>query len=79
MEKLLADLAFKYNNDLSFMPSQKVEAIRKIKDILKDLSEVVIVPQKSTVIKMEQDVVNFSNKLSEKHYALKVEILKAAG
>ena len=79
MEKLLADLAFKYNNDLSAMPSQKVEAIRKIKDVLKDLSEVEIVPQKSTIIKMEEDVVNFSNKLSEKHYALKVEILKAAG
>ena len=79
MEKLLADLTFKYNNDLSVMPRHKEEAIRKIKDILKDFSEVVIIPQKSTIIKMEKDVVNFSNKLSEKHYALKVEMLKAAG
>lgn len=76
MEKLLADLSFKYNNDLSIMPRQKVEAIRKIKDILKDLSETVIVPQKSSIIKMEEDVVNFSNELSEKHYVLKVEMLK---
>lgn len=79
MEKLLTDLAFKYNNDMSAMPSVKVEAIRRIKDILKDLSEVIIVPQKSTIIKMEEEVVNYSNKLSEQHYALKVEMLKAVG
>ena len=79
MEKLLADLASKYNNDLSVMPSQKVEAIRNIKDILKDLSEVTIVPQKGTIIKMKEDVVNYSNKLSEKHCVLKTEILKAVG
>ena len=79
MEDLLTDLAFKYNNNLSVMPSVKVEAIRKIKDILKDLSEVVIVPQKSTIIKMKEEVVKYSNKLSEQHYALKVEMLKAVG
>ena len=61
MEKLLTDLAFKYNNDMSAMPSVKVEAIRRIKDILKDLSEVIIVPQKTTIIKMEEEVVNYSN------------------
>lgn len=76
MEKLLTDLAFKYNNDMSAMPSVKVEAIRRIKDILKDLSEVIIVPQKSTIIKMKEEVVKYSNKLSEQHYALKVEMLK---
>lgn len=75
MEKLLADLAFKYNNDLSIMPCHKVEAIRKIKDILKDFSEVIIVPQKSSIVKMKADVVENSNKLSGKHYALKVEML----
>ena len=79
MEDLLADLAFKYNNNLSVMPSVKVEAIRKIKDILKDLSEVVIVSQKSTIIKMKEEVVKYSNKLSEQHYALKVEMLKVVG
>ena len=79
MEKLLTDLAFKYNNDMSAMPSVKVEAIRRIKDILKDLSEVIIVPQKSTIIKMKEEVVTYSNKLSEHHYALKVEMLKAIG
>lgn len=81
MEELLADLAFKYNNDLSVMPRHKLEAIRNIKDILKDLSEVVILPQKSTIIEMEKDVVNFSNGLSNKHYDLKVEMIKlrAAG
>lgn len=79
MEKLLTDLTFKYNNDLSVMPSDKAEALRKIKDILKDLSEVVIVPQKSKIIKMKEEVVNYSNKLSEQHYALKVEMLKAVG
>lgn len=78
MEKLLSELSYNYNNDFSQMPQLKVEAIRKIKDLLKDFSEVTIVPAKSTIDQMKDNVVKYSNNLSEKHYVLKAEMLKVA-
>ena len=76
MEKLLAELSGKYYNDFSQMPQQKVEAIRNVKDLLKDFSEVHIVPTSDSIDKMKDDVVKYSNNLSKKHYLLKAEILK---
>jgi ElaB/YqjD/DUF883 family membrane-anchored ribosome-binding protein len=76
MEKLLTKLSSKYNNDFSQMPQQEVEALRTTKDLLKDLSEVTIVPTKSDINKMKEMVVNYSNNLSTKHYELKFEMLK---
>ncbi len=76
MEKLLAELSGKYYNDFSQMPQQKVEAIRNVKELLKDFSEVHIVPTSDSIDKMKDDVVKYSNNLSEKHYILKAEMLK---
>ncbi|WP_295438015.1 hypothetical protein [uncultured Prevotella sp.] len=64
-------------NDFSNMPFEKVEAIRNIKNILKDLSEIRIIPKES-INKLVDDVVEYNNKLSEKHYELKAEMLKMA-
>lgn len=77
MEKLLSELSDDYGNDFSNMPSEKVEAIRNIKNILKDLSEVRIIPKES-INKHVDDVVEYNNMLSEKHYELKAEMLKMA-
>ena len=46
------------------MPFEKVEAIRNIKNILKDLSEIRIIPKES-INKLVDDVVEYNNTLSE--------------
>lgn len=77
MEKLLSELSDYYGNDFSNMPFEKVEAIRNIKNILKDLSEIRIIPKES-INKLVDDVVEYNNTLSEKLYELKAEMLKMA-
>ena len=77
MEKLLSELSDDYGNDFSNMPFEKVEAIRNIKNILKDLSEIRIIPKES-INKLVDNVVEYNNTLSEKHYELKAEMLKMA-
>lgn len=77
MEKLLSELSDDYGNDFSNMPFEKVEAIRNIKNILKDLSEIRIIPKES-INKLVDDVVEYNNTLSEKLYELKAEMLKMA-
>ena len=77
MEKLLTELTYKFNDDFSNMPTEKIETIRNVKDILKDLSEVKVLPQ-SSFDDAVSNVVEYSNNLSVRHCKLKEQILKMA-
>ena len=77
MEKLLTEMAERYGNDLHSVPQEKVIAIQRIKDILKEMAESVIIPKRG-----QQQTINttirYSNDLSARHYDLKVEMQKMA-
>ncbi len=77
MEELLRDLSYKYDDDFSKMPHEKLEAIKKLKTIFKDLSETVIVPCESPK-DLTEKIVKFNNNLSSKYNDLKEEILRMA-
>lgn len=77
MEKLLTEMSERYGNNLKLMSQEKVTALQRIKDILKEMAESVIIPkreQKQTI----NATIRYSNNLSARHYDLKVEIQKMA-
>lgn len=78
LEKLLEELKWSYGQKLTEMPTEKVEAIRKIKDILRDLTEVLIIPQEKELDEVIATVAEFNNNMSRRHSKLKSEMLAVA-
>lgn len=75
MKELLNELTSRYENDIYKLPPDKMETLRRIKDIFKVFSEMTIVPQK-TASDIKKELSERNVDLSKKHYDLKFEILK---
>ena len=73
-EKLLHQLVVHYCNSLELMPVEKVNALQRIKDILKSMAERQIIPNKDMNLTITK-VIEYSNEMSMKHTDLKAEIL----
>lgn len=75
MKNLLTMLSNQYGNNLNRMPQEKMMALHRIKDILKAMSESVIIPKKDQTATIDS-VIHYSNDLSKKQYDLKADLLK---
>lgn len=73
-EKLLYQLVVHYCNSLELMPVEKVNALQRIKDILKSMAERQIIPNSDMNLTITK-VIEYSNEMSMKHTDLKAEIL----
>ncbi|MDY4527327.1 MAG: hypothetical protein SPE11_05370 [Parabacteroides sp.] len=73
-EKLLHQLVVHYCNSLELMPVEKVNALQRIKDILKSMAERQIIPNRDMNLTVTK-VIEYSNEMSMKHTDLKAEIL----
>lgn len=77
MEKLLSEVSESYGNNLSMMPQEKVVALQRIKDILKEMAESVIIQPQAERQTVDQ-MIQYSNDLSGRHYELKAEMQRMA-